>query len=624
MKSNLTKSIFFKHFSAALTISMLLVACLLIPKYNVAYFGDTRRCMILLGVVILFGITQLFREKKAIHFYSVDLAWIGLVLFTGCSMIWSSNEIYAMYGLVTTSLLYLCYKAFELMSWEGKSKFFLEGALVFCFTMVMGMQFWVVRDYFFPEAFSGHGFDLAFLRSIGANLNWLGSYLLVLFPFLLFRPGKMNSKIAGIILVAMMPLLYVSSAAQVMIGAIFLLIFYMGYKAKIAVKYMGYLMLGLGVILGGSLFILYLVKGNLRGISFILDEFYSQNDRFWMWDGCWEIFKSAPLTGGGKNSWALAVGEFGFHGCGRCHATEFNTMRFTHAHNSVFQIMGELGIPGLLLYGYLSIFPLIQLWRNKIQLSPLALSALVSVILYFFVSLMYGVLYNYFNHFCGLTVLSVFNLALLTQLSKAYQKTKFTLSSQKFYVGYIVLGFLGFFFFYNLNTTENNLKRGNTFFVNKKYEKAITAFSEALPFSDPSRIYHMLAASHKRIGQLEVAMGFYKKAIAKDPYWPKLNYEYASLLFRTKNYKTAQAVSLNTYDNMIQRYIPNEILLVKCYLKNGEREKALRLKNKLNERLRQRIDGAIPYIEADIALPESIQKLNARMEKQLEVLNSLF
>ena len=191
-----------------------------------------------------------------------------------------------------------------------------------------------------------------------------------------------------------------------------------------------------------------IVRGNLTGISHVIDEFFSQNDRLWMWEGCLRMFGDSPLIGQGKNSWAVAVGEFGFEGCKRCAGDGTVLHHFKQPHNATFQLVGELGVAGIILYGFIGLLPLYQLWKNEAKFSPLVFFSLASLLLFVFVSLTYGVA-NYFNKFSALTVLAVFNLAFFSQL---LPKERFTieLNNKVFSSLYVVLATVGLFVFVNI------------------------------------------------------------------------------------------------------------------------------------------------------------------------------
>lgn len=578
---------FFQSISSFLVISILLIACLIIPEYNAIYFGvtGTKRAVILFVLVILFGIVQLFQEKKDIPFYTADLAWFGLIGLTACSIFWSTNDIYALYGLASTSLLYLCYKAFEDTDWKGKPAKYGTITLIFCCFIVLGLAIYLLKGRL-SSGWLPHGSFKA--SSLGFNFNYLGSWLLVLLPFALFWLGQKSKVISIVVMLTVLPVIYVSGSAQVLLGTVFLALFYVLYQIKIPLKQLRYLfpifILGLVIVLS----VIYINKGTLQGISFVIDEFYTQSDRFWMWEGCLKMLADAPFFGQGKNSWYLEVSAFDLKNCLHCNS-EFKPRRFNHAHNSVFQTLGELGISGLAMYIILAVLPIVQLLKKRIKLSTLELAALTSLVLFFLMSLMYGVVYNYFNHFSGLTVLVVFNLAILSKITSTYTTPKFAINNMLFYPIYSLIALSGLFFFYQFDLAHYHMNAGNTHFRKKENDQAMAAYLKAFSYWDTSEIYYRLALLYKRENDFPTALTYYQKALEKDPYDVQIHAKYANFLLINNKNELAQAAALKTLE-LSPRFIPNKIVLIRCYKRIGEMEKAISLTNALKDDLKKRLE----------------------------------
>lgn len=573
---NLSKISFYASFIA------LLFGMLLVPKYGADYFNGTIKCIGISLLALGFAIYQFVCGSQKIKLDWVDISWLSLFAFSVCSVPFATNENQALYGCFTTLILFFSYHFFIQTDWTSKrvtSIYFI--ALLGVLSSIL-IQIYNLRNNFFSDHWLIG--DSQFLSQIGdVNHHWLGGLMMVLLPFLLFQKGIFKTILGfGLLSIALF-LATVAGSAQVMIAGIFLIVIYAIYQSNIPFKKVLYYGVGSLAVLSICLIVVQLTRGDLKGISFVLDEFYEQSDRFWMWKGSISLFQESPIIGVGQNNWGVAVGQFGYNDCYYCSPDNYAINRFVHAHNGFFQILSEQGIIGLICYMGLGIIPLYNLTKGWNRPDFLTMAAASSITIFLTLSAIYGIIYNYFDHFQGIPIIAVFCLAIL---AKSQPITSFFNVPKGLYYGIFgILAFINVGYFTQFKIAKEKFETGKQQLIGQYNLGQIEQyFFHSLEYASTTHNYQQLAALYDQMGYKDLALISYQNALAQDPNNVLLLSSYAQTAYNLKQYQPALKAAQTAY-HLANRYVPNAVLLVQCYLKINDLESAQKVGIPLGEKL---------------------------------------
>ncbi len=86
------------------------------------------------------------------------------------------------------------------------------------------------------------------------------------------------------------------------------------------------------------------------------------------------------------------------------------------------------------------------------------------------------------------------------------------------------------------HTQSSEIQKGDSLYLRGNYSKAIEVYQMA---KDLSEVYDRIAKSYVAIGNYDLALDYYKNAVAIDPKNELVLYDYAKLLSKTKKYKAS-------------------------------------------------------------------------------------
>lgn len=560
--------------NSAITTPLLVVLALLtiffsvliLPIYGAAYYDSSTKGLLLAILFGTFSVHQVFKAQPINRLSMTDLSWLGLISFTALSISWATNENQVIYGLFTTIVLFGCYKLFESVHWTSKAVKSLSYLFIVCLFWAMAIQYYNFKGKFYRIG----GYDQAFLDTMGTiNTHWIGSLLFILLPFLLFQKERFFKYLGLFLFFVALYLANNSGSAFVTLMGLGLFGIFILYQLKVGAKMLFMAFLGLTVAIGSVFGLVYFKVIYLSGIQSIITEFSSQNDRFWMWQNSLSLFAESPLVGIGKNNWAVAIGENGFNDCGYCSRDVFSFYRFQHAHNAFFQILSEQGIIGLFLYLGLIINVIPQLLKKETYARPLIFAAWVSLGLFVGLSFMYGIVFNFYNHFQGLPVIAVFCLAIINQ-SNTIRSWQLKISNVVYKSILLILSISGFFYFSNHYIAQQNYKKAE--------KNVLTAHNlgqterlllDGLPYLNQANSYRNLAELYTILGYPMESAYCLNKAIDKDPNDLLLHYDYGNNLFQLGQYEKALIQAKLFYEKN-SNYLLNQLLLAKCYHQLGQ------------------------------------------------------
>lgn len=564
-----------------LFIAGILLISLFFFPYNLIPYDGYIRCCILAILACGFSLYTLTQKKTICKIGLIDLFWLVLVMLTGASSIWSANAIYAVTGAATTFLLYLCFKIFESVRWkEEQTKFIWIGLLV-CFLSSFTVECWVgIEGWLSKGTFSIPKQEVGNFTS--RNANWHNSLQLCLLPFLLWSPLKLIRLCAPLLWLGFMTVAYVSdSAFTVLLGGLLLLVYlyWLSNLPFYQIKIIATAVLGIGgLFLGGY----YYQHQTLHGISPVINEFYDTHDRLWMWKTSIDLFLESPIFGVGKNSWPIETLQFGISDCWECNGSGLTqSMTFIHAHNGFFQLLSELGVIGLSCYLGIGFFVIRKVLAEIERISLIEMASLVSLLLFLGLSMIYGVVYNYFNHFGGLPIFAMFCLGILTS---TFNLNSF-LSQKKVYsfrLVFFLTSILTTFLFFYLSLGYHSYQKGSVLLHHKAYESAETCLKFSSLYWDEGIVNKKLGAICEATNRREQAIIHYEKALAITPYQFDWHYTLARLKYEAGDVEGAKSSAENCYQ-VAEEHIPNLLLLTKCLLQLGDSINVTIISKKLAE-----------------------------------------
>lgn len=393
------------------------MAALCVPmNFFLAIDSHTRA----LGVsvcLLLFTVFQFFPEPKKVNIYSVDIWWVVLILYTGLSSLWSINASYAIYGMFTTILMYLCYRAFESVDWgDGNIRNWVYWVVFACLVIALASTFFLDAE----ATAKGSGinnvsnFSVDFIDS---NRSILEALIITLLPFILFTKKKYSRFSSPLVLAFTLILFYILGSHQSFTILLLLSIIYTLYIVDYKRKYKYLVLVGFLGLIAGSLYLQSFSFNPKFDHSILKAESPSHINKVKIWENSFELFKKSPIVGHGKNNWALAIGHFGLEDYAYNTASLNSPKILLTPHNSILSVLSEGGLIGLLIYLYIGILPLLRLFNERKLLTQLEIAASVSIVLFLILTLFHGNIYSSPNNFGSLSIIVIMALAILSNKS---------------------------------------------------------------------------------------------------------------------------------------------------------------------------------------------------------------
>ena len=429
-----------------------------------------------------------------------------------------------------------------------------------CLLIALTFEFLVVKESMFSKVVKGDQ-DSKVIQLIGKNLHLIGSSIVLLIPFAIFNEKKHTKIVAPIVLLLSLSIVYFSGSAQVTILACFLCIIYVLYSInyKRSIKYL--VLIGFMGIISTAL---YTASINDRQ-SYIIDEFYQQNDRLLMWNNSLKLFAESPIIGHGKNNWPIEFGKYGYNEYKTFKSEVFDFKRFTHPHNSIFSIISEGGIIGIIIYIYLFVLPCLRLFNERKLLSNLEIAAICTSFMFFLLSLIYGTVFNFYDSFQGLNIIAIIGLAILSH--KSNKSVYIGMFSSKLSNGLILLASLfclQFFythyhtsiFFKKLASTQRNEN------FNSKENSLSIEYSKS-NYAINSNQASILATNIFKQNKMSEGIDVLTKALDRDPYNVKLLSKLSQVQLNMENHELAYSLAIKA-NKLKKNLFEPQLLIGKC------------------------------------------------------------
>jgi len=344
----------------------------------------------------------LTKRKLLLDLKLIDLFWVGFSLLGFISYFWATNPALVWYrgfcflGLFLISLIFR-----DLIKYPLIRRFF---------PLLMSVLFLVI---FIQHLLAVH-FDASFLDAswnsfLNRNSNVTTCYLVILFPFLLFKQSKNQFyrfvKILSAILI--LNILFLANVKVVILSLLMIMLYYFWSNQRKL----------LFVIFSMAVFGIVIVNG-----FFSYDELMAKHfadiykpDNFSRLDLAQlsiDLFKDNPIFGVGRGNWITEVYSQDLSGLSlNAQADDFSRL---HSHNLYLKIAGELGLIGLILFLSPFVMTIFRGLRRVGELDYVEKASFAAVISYLCVSTYYGGVNLYEYNFSGVEVLAFISMGILS------------------------------------------------------------------------------------------------------------------------------------------------------------------------------------------------------------------
>jgi len=555
----------------SLTAFLLLCSSLLIVPSQIFSFTSYERAIGVSFLLVVYGLQLMLSKPHKNIFTLADIGWLSLIVLSFLSALWALNPYKAIYGGFTTLLVYLSYRLFQRIYWS--SRFIISLRLLFfvCTVISLGM---IANSQFQSSGVT--------YRMAGANVHYLGSFVMVMMPFiLLLKKGIAQTVFSVLTLGALSFFIYKGGSLQVLL-CVFITCLYLIVKGnKISLKKMMRVLFFMTLLSIVSVVIFKKNKTAITSKFTLLKEFDSQNDRLEMWKNSMRLFVKAPIAGVGKNNWKNEITQYGLGGYGRWKSE--NPGMFNHAHNWFFQIIAELGILGLLSYFLIFLSCIYSLAKSK-KNTGFIYAALFALLSFIWLGLMYGIIYNQAERFQGLPILVALCLSIVNKGTK-----KCALDTSRF-AGFIVItsSLLCLTFFYNSKLTSKKSTRVKALMHLGNYTTAVSTLDSLNEFWDNSTLFEQSAKANALLGNSVVARDYYRRVLDYDPYNVKLLYDYGSYLYKIGDFINAIDYSQRAYE-LSEGFLDNKLLMIDCLIEFGDKIEFRKLAIDLHSQMKRNL-----------------------------------
>ena len=553
------------------TLILIFVFCLIVLLLALPILASHKLLLFSAFPVFFLSYILLRETEIRISFIPIDIGWLIFLVIGFLSYFWTINgalvwfPAFSYVGLVLWILIVR-----DLVIHETVQRF-----LPIVFLGLFGIT--TLHVLFIDIT---HGFKLAepttWNQNFGYNGNYMPTYLVCLYPFLLFSTIKTTFfnflKLLGAIFITY--IIYKTSTKGAVLAFFVLLIYY--FKCVCPERYLKQLV-SFSFLLSFLLFTCwYLNVASLLGVQMPENLVVKDASRFSMIQGSFSLFLKNPLLGIGLGNWHTEAYQ---------HVdklTGFNVRNFVRVsnHNLYSQHLSELGLLGFLGF-YTPIFTV--LWkgvRHNKQLNPLQKAALGSLLVYIVASIVYRDANIYEGHFSTIQLIAFCAIGILTQ--GAEKKSTSTIWIKSIFL-IMSLACLSWFVYYLY--TENIYKSADKLSVKsaQKFHLLSSIYHPIFKTTHGYRGYGgpneslglKLAALKEKQEQYAEAEQYFQEALKYAPNDEYLRMAYARFLLRKVN-KPLEAKKHLLFVHLIQDdYLEANVLLTEISI-NEEKFKEAR------------------------------------------------
>ena len=507
------------------------------------------------------------KKIERIKLSRIDLSWAIFSLFSVLSFSWTVN----------VSLIW--YPAFGVLSMLIWSFIFRE------------IDIELIRKYLFPSlvmlfliillyvylllSFFNLGLDNRWNTYLGYNMNYVPTFLISLYPFVLyysFPKKKFYSFIKLISLFLLLYIIFLSGSRGATVPLFFVLIVYLNKFNFIKDHLIVTLSLGAFLVLA-----LYLLSSYFNINIFQEWGDIKDSSRIYNIISSLKIFLNHPVLGIGLGNWHIEAYNFD-----ASNATMFNPTSFHRIsnHNFYSQCLAELGLLGLFTYFYPFFSIVFQRYYSWTNLQPLEKACTFSILTYLITSCYYRDSNLYENHFSGIQFIAICSVGILSK--DGYSQKLISKYSSLFLVFISILCLSWFTFYYKTSLDYNKAKEipannrkvqidklelifSSTFKTTHGFYGGYTGANKSLALE--------IATLYREDNEFDKAELYYKRGLKLAPYDEYILLDYADFLLKEKgNIPEAKKLLLQAYA-IDKNYLDTNVLLAEIALKEKEYKK---------------------------------------------------
>ena len=462
-------------------------------------------------------------NKITLKLTSIDLSWICFVVLSCLSYFWAVDV-----SLVWTQSM----GWFILIGWAIWSKqLFLKNNIAALLHKYLVGLFFVYLSVSLIGVILQVSNDAEWVRFFGNNSNYTSSFLIALFPFVLFLPKKREYNATNLIIwlgsiVTILLVIYYCSVRAVLLAfliSIFLK-FYLDRRYK-------YLLVTLVIITIFAAIIYSPISNLLFGNSGLVSDIQHTDNmsRWYLIKSSFRLFLENPILGIGSGNWHIEAYKYSL-----TDVSPFNSPDFLRHldHNLYFTRLAELGVFGFSLLFIPIIYFFLKLVPSVHQFSQIEKAFFTAIVVYLVTSMYYGSTSFRDSHFSSLQWLAFTGFGILSNRFR-----HFKLDSNVFRTFFSLIFLLAFLWFGYTAATNNLIYGGKLDIRNGDIEKGIQKIKKVYnPLFKTSQhtsqsLPYILAKNYKDLGDNKNGSIYYSKALEHQPYNASILYDYASFLF---------------------------------------------------------------------------------------------
>ncbi len=544
---------------------------------------------------------------------SRELGFLALLVWMFLSFFWATDPSKVLYLALGYSCLYIYMLAVKNADLSPATLQFISRIFCILFIVLLFTTFFIIINKIPLNS-----------SLLGAHRNKVSASVLSLFPFLLFTLGdqkffKALKLITGIVLFF---ILLNTNCRGGILALIAILMFYFSMQSDQFPMKKVLMTSSLLVVIAFLLAFIPSVKEFITS-SRIYVEFFDANefDRLYMVRNSIWLFLENPFSGVGLGNWRLEAYANGF--ADFSYASEIFSFRTLSNHNIYTELLGELGFPGLFLFLFIFLWPVIHVLRNHQTYTKVAHACCGSIITFLISSFFYSSAFLKSGSFSPLFLLAVFSLAILiSETSKNHivqLPSKYTITP----VLLTLLSCLSFFCFELFSEHKIEEYKGIRSDSELYIDRMVRLYTPLLKtdfnfYSIPQMIgYHSRGTpNHSRTER------YYEESISFRPYDVNILYEYANNLYtRLNNPDKALTFARRTL-KIHPNHLPTRVLLAQMALDKNQLEDAMsfltfpdEIENKLTK-MKNRSFSNLSGPEMNLKAKESLS-LKALYETQI-------
>lgn len=315
-----------------------------------------------LSLLIIFLFVIISRRTLRIPKSNTFYLYLGFVILTGLSIIWSTNLGEAVFQVCQYLMgLMVCIVFYDFLTNEyqvAKKVLWVSAVIILTIYLLFAIiQLFGLKDTSFVQLYAVTG--------INAHKNLLSIMLFMISAFLLTALPEINSKFLKAFFltlfgISILMIVFLKSRAVILSLIISIIVFFIIYFLHVRKPVCSKCFKTTTAIIGTVLTFLFFTVLIRYYSSIMASHTYEKSEeqtsitstsslveRFTLWDKTYHVVDEYPLGGCGAGNWQICFPDAGLTGLNR---VDYWNISFTKPHNEYLGILAENGYIGLFLY----------------------------------------------------------------------------------------------------------------------------------------------------------------------------------------------------------------------------------------------------------------------------------